>query len=1204
MRWSRALPAAALCLIAACPRHTTTMKQPPPPPPPAAEPTLDSLAEGQQAHGFTAVSRYLDDRARPMGARFRHDATGFVFDLIYIESAPQAFVWVNTFPTSDKGEPHTQEHLLLGKGNKGRQVASLESMSLAESSAFTMQWRTCYHFHTVAGADVFWDVLDAKMSGLLEPDYSDEEIRREVRNFGVAEDPTTGARRLEEKGTVYNEMVRSFENPDWLAWHEMDHMLYGPSHPLALVSGGLPEAIRTMTPEDIRTFHHQSYHLANMGMVAAFPRTVELGAALARTDAILTRLDARLDKKGRVTRTEDDMPPPHGATPGAVKVVRYPLASADKPGSVTMAWPPQLDIPLAEQTLLQLFLAAVAGDETTNLYKKLIDSTTRTSNFGATGVWSQMSNERGHAIYVALSEVARPYLDAKGAGEVRAAVVDELRRLAALPDGDPEVRALAERLRGRITETRRSLAKALSSPPGFGFRGTGSGWMEFLHSLEATPGYDKSLTMRPELAWVEDQIGDGGKNIWRDYLPRWHLLDQPFVTTTVADPSMMEAEGKARDARARAELDRLEKAWGIGDDAKALDRFASEYDAASAQLEAAGKGLVMPHFIDDPPLTSDDTLVWNKRELPAGVPLVTSTFESMTGGTAGIAFDLHGVPEARLRLLGALSMMLGDVGVIDAGTPIPYDQVLERQRREILSVSLNLSVGYRSGRVELVARGSGNDPAETERALDWLELTLLHPDWRPENLPRIRDLVDQAAQNIRNRMLGAEEGWVNDPPLAWWKQTDPLLVRATSFLTRTHDLYRLRWMLRQAPDGADGAKLLAFFDKLAGAGKLGRKPLEALTSSPDKPQPGEKPAALAGYRKALAALPAGARPLAGDALKDLAVLLADIPDDSLAADWAYLCRSLHADLATAPTAVLAELDALRRQVLTSAGARAFAIGAGPTLDRVEKRLGALVAALPSTPVVRISYAKAPLFADRLRGRIPSAAAPRFVGLVNPNTQGGVHLHSAPGPVDTDLDDESLLRYLAGNLYTGHGAHSMFMKTWAAGLAYSNGLRPSLRSGRVNYYAERCPDLVQTLTFVTGELERAAAGAHDPSLAEYAIAESFDSRVAASFEGRGEAIAADLADGDGPDVVKAFRTRLLELRKRSGAKLVDELFARMPAVYGSALPGWKVDPRTVADPVYFVIGPAQQLDRWQEYLHGAVAKDVTLYRLYPRDFWLP
>ena len=84
--------------------------------------TLDTLSEGAKVRGFTAESLYLDDADKPIGARFKHDATGFTVDYLRIETAPQGFIWVNSFPTSDKGEPHTQEHLLLGKGNRGREA--------------------------------------------------------------------------------------------------------------------------------------------------------------------------------------------------------------------------------------------------------------------------------------------------------------------------------------------------------------------------------------------------------------------------------------------------------------------------------------------------------------------------------------------------------------------------------------------------------------------------------------------------------------------------------------------------------------------------------------------------------------------------------------------------------------------------------------------------------------------------------------------------------------------------------------------------------------------------------------------------------------------------------------------------------------------------------------------------------------------------
>ena len=112
--------------------------------------------------------------------------------------------------------------------------------------------------------------LENHLDALLNPDYTDEEIRREVRNFGV-DKADDGKLVLEEKGTVYNEMVRTIEAPETNLWRAAGYMVYGTKHPLSLDSGGLPDAIREMTPKDIRTFHAAAYHLANMGMIGALP---------------------------------------------------------------------------------------------------------------------------------------------------------------------------------------------------------------------------------------------------------------------------------------------------------------------------------------------------------------------------------------------------------------------------------------------------------------------------------------------------------------------------------------------------------------------------------------------------------------------------------------------------------------------------------------------------------------------------------------------------------------------------------------------------------------------------------------------------------------------------------------------------------------------------------------------------------------------
>jgi hypothetical protein len=176
-----------------------------------------------------------------------------------------------------------------------------------------------------------------------------------------------------------------------------------------------------------------------------------------------------------------------------------------------------------------------------------------------------------------------------------------------------------------------------------------------------------------------------------------------------------------------------------------------------------------------------------------------------------------------------------------------------------------------------------------------------------------------------------------------------------------------------------------------------------------------------------------------------------------------------------------------------------------------------------------------------------------------------------------------------------------MKTWGAGLAYSNGLSNNLASGRIGYYAERCPELPQTLKFVIEQLKSAQ---FDAGLVEYAVAQVFGaSRAALAYEARGEAMAQDLADGLLPEAVSRFRKAILELR--AVPDLAQQLYSRMPEVSARVLPGFGVgpSPSQIEGAVYMVIGPEQQLALYEQYLKSAVHPSVKLYRLYPRDFWM-
>jgi hypothetical protein len=448
-------------------------------------------------------------------------------------------------------------------------------------------------------------------------------------------------------------------------------------------------------------------------------------------------------------------------------------------------------------------------------------------------------------------------------------------------------------------------------------------------------------------------------------------------------------------------------------------------------------------------------------------------------------------------------------------------------------------------------------------------------------------------------MLGAEERWVDDPARIYGRQTWPLLAHTDSFLTRIHDLHRLRWMLADPRDPKVTAAVAKALRGLAPAGgKLSRDDLgklaQAIETAP-RPLPAGK---IATPYKAIHGLTGPARALIAQAGKDLRTMLSDIPDDALALDWAYLCKQMASDLEHGAAAALAALADVRRAVLTADNARAWLVGSTASDEALRAPLAELLAALPATAPPRVAYGARRFIDDRLRTRVPAAKAPLFVGLVNSSTSSGVFVNSAPGASHASRGEDELLDYLASNLYTGHGGHSIFSKTVAAGLAYSNGLRISVSDGRIRYYAERCPELPQTLKFVIDELRRATV---DPSLVDYALAEAFASRVALSYEARARGIADDLTDGDTPDTVRAFRRRLLDLRGRPA--LADDLFGRMESVYGTVLPGYGPASATVGDAVFFVIGPHAQLDAWQRYLETAEGKDAVLYRLYPRDFWV-
>ena len=1132
--------------------------------------TYATLTENQLLRGFRTRAIYLNDSDRPMGARFTHAKTGFTLDLLEIQSVPQAFLWVTTPPTSNMGEPHTQEHLLLSKGRIGRDLQLHETMSLIGATAFTSQYRTCYPFHTIAGPNTFFAHFERQLQAMLAPDYSDEEIRREVRNFGVTDDGAGKPLRLEEKGSIYNEMVSSMTQGSRLAFYERQLLVYGPEHPLSFVSGGAPEAIRQMEPRHIRSFHHDTHHLANMGAIVSFASNLPFEEALGRFDQALSR--AQGDRPVRAASPK--FPPAQPSPAGTARLVDYPHRNPQQPSQISYTWPAVYGLTATDEVLFQTFLSNFAGGSTTNLYKRFIDSRTRKLDLGARSVGGFISDDLGLAASVSFPDANPVNANEARLAEVREQILDELRTIAGWAADSPALAEFNSRMRSGVTEYRRSMSKFVSEPPRFGFRNSNSSWPDQLTYLDRRGGFRRSLTLRPELAEIDKLLAAPG-NVWTEAIGRWKLLTaMPYAIAARPSPALVTRDARERDERAAAEVDRLKSVYKTADPQEAIRGYQADYGKHTAALERLDAETKMPPFTDSPPMTADDSLDFQVTQT-AGVTAVSSRFPGMTSATAGLALRAAGIPARQLVYLAALPTLLTSAGVVRDGKAVSYDEMSEAIKNEILSLDASFSTNPKTGRVEIVLRGAGNDLAESHRALEWMRLALYHPNWRPENLPRLRDVVDRQLNALRNTMQRGEEQWVRDPSTAWWRQ-DPLLLTTASFLTRAHDFHRLRWLLKDPAPAC-----VSFFDQAA-----------ALATATPRADLAKAVAELAGR----AAEPC--RALATEAAKDLEALLSDIPDSSLAADWSYLCRQMRDDLAAPPAKAIEELNAVRVSLLRKNGARMFLISSPENEPKLVEAAAPLLAGLSVGPAPAPSAVPVAHIRSRYLTREKDSVAPRFVALAAPNMRGGVMMNMAPLIGYDDVDRESLLRYLAGSTYSGSGAHALFMKTWAAGLAYSNGPTPALQLGAFQYYAERVPELPQTLRFVIDEVKRAP---RDIDLVDYSLTRSFQSNSAQTFEIRGEAVATSLADGVTPEKVRRFRQALLDLRKQPA--LMKEIYQRVDAVYGSVFPGYGPATQLPEGANYFVIGPEKQLSLYEDYLKSAVGAGERLHRLYPRDFWI-
>ena len=1145
-------------------------------------PFYDKLALEQKISGFAVATKYVDSNGNGIGARFVSERYGFIIDLFNLETSPQAFYWIKTPPKFDHGEPHTCEHLLLGKGNVGKHVAALEEMLLGNSTAYTDQLVTCYHFNTIAGNEAFFELFQAKLNAFLNPDFTDEEIRREVAHIGVTEQEE-GKLWIEEKGTVYTEMVSNYEKPWSYLWERMDEMVFGPDHPCANISGGRPDAIRQMVPQDLRDFHKETHILSNMGAIVVLPPELDPKTSLERLEKSLSASQKQATPNRSPSIAVKDLPAPRPtALPGKVVINSAPAESDGEPGEILLSWPADLEYDLNEGILLELFMGNLANGSSSDLYQRLFDSEARIMDLGAGYCWASSSSYPGHPIRFSFGNIDPSHITPEVIDSLKAVVRETIVSIAALSDTSAELKAFNQRALANLSQRKRRYERILDTPPQFGYRGGPAGfWLSHLENLESVGGFEKSITLAPQFDHIKQQIESRG-NIWRELVGKWRLTTvQPYVVAIKPDPELLAKIATEKDARLHSFASNLVEKYGVKDEQAALKRFQEEFDEATALIEANEAEASQLNFTETPPLTFDPGLK-SSMSMLGPVRVDEFQFDNLLSSTIGLALNLEALPDSLLLYVPFLPSLTSEIGMTIDGKKLNYREVETRLREEVLSFNSYFSTSDATGRAEFVVRASGGNLEEALRAVDWMEAGLTASTLEEANTNRLQDIVAQQLNGVRNRMKGGEEGWVDVPFNAMRLQNNHRYLTASSFLTQTLYLQRLKWRLASPVDPFERSELLNYVIGLmqSGRGKT-REEIESILSNQIK-------------------LPTSAqgKHAAEELLNDARLMLASVSDENLGLEWEFILGTARADLGYGVRFAIRDLRATLSALNNQHFARIFLISNASNRAPIEKRLNLLVNRLNPAKIYPGVKADFDVIAESVKARGANHKSVYF-GLVNPSTNNGLiyfvsSLHDA-----YDSSPEAVRDALAGRLYGGGGAHGFFMQTWGAGLAYSNGIAYRDGWGSIRYYAERCPDAAETMKFVVSILKEAKP---DPALLEYVVALAFgESNSASTYEERGETFANDLADGITPQKVSEFRKAVLQVKK--DPKALKDIWSRMGKVYGRVLVGYGAPKQERDGNVFLMIGPEAQFSSMEKLITAEEGKNRPITRIYPGDFWI-
>lgn len=1141
---------------------------------------LSHLTQGQHISHFRVRNVYCDENRKVVGVKLEHLPTSAPVFFLQIETDPQVLMWIDTPVDSNQGLPHALEHLVAGKGTKGRYSTLLRDMRLSWSSAYTYEDHNFYSFLSGSGTDSFFEQLHAWLDTLYRPDFSDAEAKMEFYHLGVVTDSSTKKKTLIEKGTVYDEMQPRQGRDAY--YYAANKQLFGDRSPFGFDASGIPDEMRGVTPALIRDFHKKNYHLGpTTGFIFVFdPKAdfFEILKRISREFEPYSKSSPRMQSVGQFSSKRPKYPT-RPASSTAIQVYPFPDSNDASPGQVFFSWPSVKNESAGDLKLLQLLMEGLAEGEQSSLYKALVDRITREFDSGATTVSARLSLENSPFFPIPrvwIAGIPGTQISKDSVERLRNVTLQELRSISEYVDGSEQLLAFDRMISSQARTDRRAQIVWTKSPPLFGLSDAAAqiAWKDHLQRLDLDQGFVRSLSEQPAWDFVDDEL-KSATNIWRRVIQQFHLLDAPYATASVPSRNMLEALGVDRhDRLARAAME-LMRHYHVADEQEAFSALEREERMKSIEIERIGAAVARPSFTKHPPLTPDDSIRYRQFHLTE-TPVIASLFERPPTIDIGLSFDLGHIPRRYYKLLSLVPASLESLGLNKSGNIVRYSELRSRIRAAAYEFSVKYPSEPRSKIAHLEIRASASDIVSFRKTLVLIQEMMQDTFLDIGNVDRLRDIVTQNIVSDDLFLKQPETNWLEGLVHPLRRQDDPLFWAVHSHFTKSHCDARLAWLLHKPLEPEDIENLVQFGSKI-------------LTNS--------KGLSRDEWSQKLSLIAASG--LQSELLEYWRANIFSFPEPKLTEGLRQLLVETEQDLRAGPAETIQRLRELQKIIFNRKALQVDLTMSGGDLKLLQPDLDRLLESIPAGAAQLNDSARSGTRPDLFDAKAPLAKAPYpwYFGLVEPGSINGDAVFFSDFPGYSQHYNKSLLKLLASNLLSGAGPASLYMKTWEAGLAYDNGVASFPDNRLLEYSADRSPDLAALVKFVLSEAKN-VSNVDEHGLVDYAFSRIFSfSREMMSSSQRGRALARDLRDGITPEKMRSFSESMLRLR--SDPQLLGELRRVGFNSICGVLPTRECAVQHQREhSIFFFLGSEDMLSDTE--------KSLTLprlIRLYPSDYWI-